>query len=215
MLNYTVLIFALILDLQNGTEPIDMQIYVDTYPDFHLRSLSKTLAFCSHTEGAFIDYWDGQWVTSKLDIMIMVNKAYPILIRLRPSLHALTDCPGLDEQLKHQPQVSTKSKCTSDTLVSPLKKAPHLGDKSVASKSREKGKGKEVAKSSSPSLTYSPFVHITFRKPAPFPLDLDPVAVTLVSSSSHKAWPQDFYICEVVKGLVRLAKKMDSERWSQ
>jgi hypothetical protein len=215
VLNCAVLIFALILDLQNGAEPIDTQIYVDTYPDFHLRSLSETLAFCSHTEGAFIDYWDGRWVTSKLDIAITVNKAYPILIRLRPSLHALTDCPGLDEQLKRQPRVSTKSKRTSDTLVSPLKKAPRLGDQSVASESREKGKGKEVAKSSSPSPTYSPFVHGTFRKPAPFPLDLDPVAVTSVSSSSHKAWPRDFYVCEVVKGLKHLGEKMDSEKLSQ
>jgi len=196
-----------------------MQIYVDTYPDLHLQLLSEALAFCSHAKGAFINYWDGRWVSSQLDVVITVNKAYPILIRLRPSLQALTDCPGLDTQLKCQPRASTKRNHTSDTLVSPLKKAARLSDQSAASESRDKGKGKEVVESRSPLLTHTPFVRNVLRQPAPFPLDLDSVspskAVTSVSSPSLKAWPRDFYVCDVVKGLKNLAEKMDSKKLSQ
>ena len=129
------------------------------------------------------------------------------------------DCPGLEEHLKRQPRASTKTKRTSDTIVSPLKKVPRLSDQSTASESRVKGKGREVTKSRSPSLSHTPFVLNMLRKPAPFPLDLDSMGpsktVTPLSSSSRKTWPRDFYVCEVVEGLKCLAEKMDLGKLSQ
>ena len=175
--------------------------------------------FCSYTDSAFIEYWDSRWVTSQLDVVITVNKAYPILIRLRPSIQALTDCPGLEEHLKRQPRAFTKTKHASDAIVSPLKKAPRLSDQSTASESCEKGKEREVVKSRSPSPSQTPSVRSMLRKPAPFPLDLDSVGpsktITPLSSSSRKTWPRDFYVCEVVEGLKRLAEKMDLGKLSQ
>ena len=72
-------------------------------------------------KGAFIEYWDGCWVTSRLDVVITVNKAYLILIRLRPSIQALMDCPGLKEQLKRQPQAPIYLHFLVRPLLEPLR----------------------------------------------------------------------------------------------
>ena len=114
--------------------------------------------------------------------------------------------------LKLQPRTSATSKRAAETLVSPLKKAPHLDNQSTASQ-YGKGKQKEVDTVivNSPSLRPNPVAFASTltssRKPAPFPMD--------VSSTSPKAWPQDFYVCRVVEGLDTINTKMDNNRVTQ
>ena len=118
--------------------------------------------------------------------------------------------------LKLQPRTSATSKRAAETLVSPLKKAPHLDNQSTASQyghTNSKGKQKEVDTVivNSPSLWPKPVASASTltssRKPAPFPMD--------VSSTSPKAWPQDFYVCRVVEGLDTINTKMDNDRGTQ
>jgi len=90
-----------------------------------------------------VDYYsNGQWQTSQPDIVLTVNKAHTVLIRLRRSLlEPLTDCPGLDDEIKLQPRTSSRNKRSADNLVSPIKKVPRIDQDSAPLQS--KGKGKE------------------------------------------------------------------------
>jgi hypothetical protein len=116
--------------------------------------------------------------------------------------------------LKLQPRTSATSKRAGETLVSPLKKVPHLDNQSTASQyghTDSKGKQKEADTVivDSPSLQPMPAVSTSTSscKPAPFPMD--------VSSASPKAWPRDFYVCTVVEGLDTINTKMDNDRVTQ
>ena len=80
-------------------------LYIPTYPDLPLQSLAHFFG----PKATYVDYYrDSQWRTSQLNIVLVVNRAHAVLLRLRPSLlEALVDCPGLDKEIKLQPRLST------------------------------------------------------------------------------------------------------------
>jgi hypothetical protein len=184
--------------------------------------LADLLKKCGHRDDDFIEYWDGQWVMSQLDVIVTVNIAYPVLIRLRPTLiEPLTDCPGLDDELKLQPRAMSKNKRAAATVVSPMK-APRLDSYSTAPETIRKDEPRAtdiVINSRSPSPVAptlpllargkTPSVSSQPRGLAPFPLDLGPLAKHSKSTTSQKAWPRDYHVCEVIEGLKLIGSKMD------
>lgn len=182
----------------------------------------------AYKEGSFIDYWDhGRWVTSGLSVVLTVNIAYHVLLRLRSSLlQPLVDCPGLEEELNAQPRASAGGKRTANPLVSPIKKVPRLDHDSLEVQVTRKGKEKEItviSRSPSPTLastssthkTISPSVNPVRLRPFPLNIRFASSSSASVSSTSHKAWPRDYHVCEVITGLDAIKKKMDNERLSQ
>jgi hypothetical protein len=71
-----------------------MMLYIPTYPDLLLQSLAHFFG----PKATYVNYyWDGQWRTSQLNIVLVVNRAHAVLLCLHPSLlEVLVDCPGLD-----------------------------------------------------------------------------------------------------------------------
>ena len=135
-------------------------------------------------------YLNGQWQTRQPDIVLTVNKAHTVLIRLRRSLlEPLTDCLGLDDEIKLQPRTSSRNKCGANDLVSPIKKVPRVDQDSAPLQS--KGKGKERAvdiidiDSPSPSpppqvpTSTSTKIQPNSKSTKPFPLE------HLLAESSH------------------------------
>jgi hypothetical protein len=194
-----------------------MMLYIPTYPDLPLQSLAHIFG----PKATYIDYyWDGQWQTSQLDVVLVINRAHAVLLRLRPSLlEALVECPGLDKEIKLQPRLSTRNKRAADDLVSPIKKVARVDVESAPSQSGGKGKEKatEIIIINSPSppaqLSMSTFVPQT-RPPksvAPFPLDLPEPNF----SKARKSFPRDYYVSEVIEGLRVMSQKMDADRISQ
>lgn len=204
---------------QNGAEPLRIKYFVKTYPELLLEDLSAALEQCSYRKGSFIQYYSAaEWVTSQLDVVLTVNIAYPILIRLLPSLvEPLVDCPGLEDELKMQPRAKNK-RPAADDLISPPKKMSrhnHQDSDSISSQSRDKDTTLRrcstadvppLSTCTSKSLLAVPSQRssIPSKSLAPFPLDLE----TTVKPEA-KAWPRDFYVSEVVDGLQSVAVKMN------
>lgn len=111
-----------------------MKHLVQAYLDLPLKSLANILETCSVKERSFIDYWDGRWVMTQLNVSVTVNTAYPVLIRLCPLLLSpITDCCGLDAEIALQPRASKSKQSAKSDLVSPIKKAPRLETSFTAS----------------------------------------------------------------------------------
>ena len=116
-------------------------LYIPTYPDLLLQSLTHIFG----PKATYIDYyWDGQWQTSQVNIVLVVNRVHAVLLHLCPSLlKALVECPGLNKEIKLQPRLSTRNKCAADDLVSPIKKVACVDVESGPSQSGGKGKEKQ------------------------------------------------------------------------
>ncbi|KIM77022.1 hypothetical protein PILCRDRAFT_12383 [Piloderma croceum F 1598] len=126
---------------QNGQQLINLAYYIPTYPDLPLQ---LPVEFIDEKDICVDYYLNGRWQTSQPDVVLTVNKAHTVLIRLcRSLLEPLTDCPGLDDKIKLQPRTSSRNKRGADDLVSPIKKVPCVDQDSAPLQS--KGKGKERA----------------------------------------------------------------------
>lgn len=181
---------------------------------------------CSYRDGSFIQYYaSGRWNTSQLDIVIAVNTTHPILIRLLPSVVApLTDCPGLEDELRSQPRGSNKRQAAID-LVSPPKKISHRaedGDIASARSSQDRRKAADLTNfpNTLESSEVSPIstTQSTSQKNkstsrlAPFPLDLSTKEEPAGPSMKSIAWPRDFTVSEIVAGLASISAKMDASQ---
>src|ERR1700735_1092727 len=118
------------LSKQNAQQPVCLPHLVDTYPVLSLSDLG-CLADLGLGEQSWIDvYVDSAFKTFQWQAAgsIIVEKGYPVVIRLRPTLlEELTDCPGLAEYLDKQPKARAKGKRSAEPLVSPIKtKTPRL-----------------------------------------------------------------------------------------
>ncbi|KAF7975170.1 hypothetical protein HWV62_10359 [Athelia sp. TMB] len=111
---------------KNGQDALAYQSFVRTYPDLALCSLVPVFKQCGYIDNSFVEYWNGhRWISTLPDISITVNVSHPTLIRLPRSLvEPLTDCPGLEDELKLQPRALSKGKrAAQEPLVSPVKVA--------------------------------------------------------------------------------------------
>jgi hypothetical protein len=86
-------------------KPLQMKLYVDTFPQLRLSASSDLMDGLSLTATSWIDLWEGEWTTVRMKDPLNVVHGQQLLLRLHPSLlEELTDCPGLDDELSKQPK---------------------------------------------------------------------------------------------------------------
>jgi len=56
--------------------------------------LSEAVAFCRMRQGAFIDYWDGRWVSSQLDVVTHCQQSLPNLDSITTLTSSSHGLPG-------------------------------------------------------------------------------------------------------------------------
>jgi hypothetical protein len=204
-------------------DPIRLDFCVETYPHFQLKSVSQIVEEFQLDDKSLVDVWRGEWKTISINIPITVEKGQLTLLRLRPSMREpLMDCPGIEKELELQSKRPLGTKRAAELVVSPVKKAQRVGLTSTAA---GKAHEKSVTPLRSPSpipQNSSPIHPIESRKIIPLPSHRP----SKTTSASHKSkstssasttkatvrtWPIDFYICEIVHGLLTIRTKIDSD----
>ena len=192
--------------VQNGVDPIRLEHYVKTWPRLQLESIPKLTADSGFhlTDESSIDIWQGAWKTIDIKYVIEVERGRSVLIKIRPSItEALTDCPGLDDELRLQPKRQLGNKRMAEALISPLKKAhrsPSTADVTAI---------RDTIQPTPPSLSYSPFPLSSPTPPVPFiprPFPLPPPATA--NQIGSRKYPRDWSISEYVNGWERIAEML-------
>jgi len=92
-----------------------------------MSSEKKLLRDLDISDDMYIDSWQGEWITVRVNQDIPVEKGHRILVKVRPSARkALEDCPGIEDELLQQPKYRpiAGKKRAAEPLVSPPSKTP-------------------------------------------------------------------------------------------
>lgn len=190
---------------QNGEEPVRIDHYVNTFPQFRLGSSTDLIQDLELTATSRIDLWQGEWITISIETVITIEKAQRVLLRLRPNLlKPLQDCPGIEGEIALQlSRRPVGNKRASNSFVSPVKK--------VARRTEGITSTRHIAQSppTSPLMSPAPFPLLApTSKPAP---SLPPSArpsKPLPRRREARKWPHDFYVSEIEAGFGALNKRL-------
>ncbi|KAL0947557.1 hypothetical protein HGRIS_013650 [Hohenbuehelia grisea] len=211
---------ALIFYYMEGESPIKHEHHVPTFPSFQISASSQLMQLFEISEASFLDVWqDSGWTTITPSTVLTLHNGKRCLLRLRPSLRQpLRDCPGLDDEIRHQLGFATSKKRPSDTICLPPPKRPYLGPIYTTNAT-------EVALPNQQPLSFSHSAasQVTPSIPnntgpvrAPFGHQVPVISLTRTSTPAQhtwRRWPSAYFLCEITAGLqlmknLKLQKKV-------
>ncbi|CAA7260822.1 unnamed protein product [Cyclocybe aegerita] len=95
---------TLVIYYKNGEPPLRLTHFVKTFPNLQLSSVSSLVKEANLTVNSKINYYQGGWAIISINDVLDIEKIKELVLQLHPSLfEPLNNCPGLEQELAHQP----------------------------------------------------------------------------------------------------------------
>ena len=179
-----------------------------------MSSEKKLLQDLDISDDMYIDSWQGEWITVRVNQDIPVEKGCRILLKVRPSARkALEDCPGIEDELLQQPKYRpiAGKRHAAEPLVSPPSKTPRLSLSNAIHSTPKSSNGFLAV--TQPSTQHSlQQQHLCLRNPLT-QSSVTKVKQEVISNTSEtearhskksRDWPHDFAVCVVDKGFRKI-----------